>query len=196
MQRALLLLIILMSSFLGSWAQKKSFRQPATVGIHFIFNDFATAEAIRSSSLTTALRENHFGIFRDMDQGLALSFGTGMSEHFDFSSMLAGAFLTYPFREGQRTGRQGVLFEADASVRGKMFTDQYWFVPYLQVGAGFSKFEGYWGAYIPAGVGIQINFFDEAYLIINSQYRIAVTESVNYHFVFGIGLVGNIGPKE
>ena len=91
------------------------------------------------------------------------------------------------------TGNEHLLLELDASIKGKMLPDKYWFVPYVQIGAGVSKYADYWGTFIPAGVGVQINFFGEAYLMINSQYRIAVTESASYHFVHSIGLVGNIG---
>lgn len=175
--------------------QEKSYKQPATLGIHFIFNDFATAQAIRSSSLSSVLRDGRFGKLKDMSQGLAISYGQGISEKFDFSSTIAGSFLSYPFRDRRSSGSEFLLLEADASVRGKMLSDRYWFVPYLQAGVGVSKYQGYWGTFIPAGVGIQISFFGEAYLQINSQYRIAVTESANYHFVHSIGLVGNIGKR-
>jgi OmpA-OmpF porin, OOP family len=176
-------------------SQEKSFKQPPTLGIHFIFNDFATADLIRKTSLSSVLREKKFGKLKNMSQGLALSYGKGLSETFDFSSMLAGAFLSYPFQDKPASGSDYLLLEADASIRGKMLSDKYWFVPYLQVGVGVSKYQGYWGTFIPAGVGIQISFFGEAYLQINSQYRIAVTESTNYHFVHSIGLVGNILPR-
>jgi len=178
-------------------AQTPSYKQPATVGIHFIFNDFATAAEIRNSSLSTVLNNKRFGKLKNMPQGLALTYGKGISDHFDFVSMLAGSFLKYPIpgREDQQS-TESLLFEGDVSIRGKMFSDHYWFVPFLQLGAGISQYKGYWGTYIPAGVGIQINFFDEAYLVVNSQYRIAVSESASYHFVHSIGLVGNIGKRD
>jgi OOP family OmpA-OmpF porin len=180
---------------LGS-GQEKSYKQPTTLGIHFIFNDFATAQAIRSSSLSSVLRDGRFGKLKDMSQGLALSYGQGLSETFDFSSMLSGSFLSYPFRDQPASGSDYLLLEADASIRGKMLSDRYWFVPYVQLGVGVSKYQGYWGTFIPAGAGIQISFFGEAYLQINSQYRIAITESTNYHFIHSIGLVGNIGKRD
>ena len=127
-----------------------------------------------------------------MSQGLAISYGKGLSENFDFSSMLAGSFLSYPFPDKPVSGSDYLLLEADASIRGKMFSDRSWFVPYLQVGVGVSKYQGYWGTFIPAGIGIQISFFGEAYLQINSQYRVGVTETTNNHFIHSIGLVGNI----
>ena len=176
--------------------QEKSYKQPATLGIHFVFNDFVTAQLIRTSSLSSVLKDKNFGKLKDMSQGLALSYGKGLSETFDFSSMIAGSFLSYPFQDQPASGSDYLLLEADASIRGKMLSDRYWFVPYLQVGVGVSRYQGYWGTFIPAGVGIQVSFFGEAYLQINSQYRIAVTESTNYHFIHSIGLVGNIGKRE
>lgn len=177
-------------------AQQSSYKQPVTLGIHFVFNDFATASAIRETSLSSVLKDKRFGKLRDMSQGLALSIGKGLSDKFDFYSTIAGSFLAYPMENKPLSASDFLLIEADASIRGKMLPDKYWFVPYLQVGAGFSKYKGYWGAFIPAGVGVQINFFGEAYLQVNSQYRIAVTEATSYHFVHSIGLVGNIGKRE
>lgn len=191
-----LLLISLTSALcLNIFSQQKSYKQPATLGIHFIFDDFVTAQLIRSTSLSSVLREHRFGRLKDMSQGLALSFGQGLSEKIDFSSTIAGSFLSYPFQHKPASGSDYLLLEADASIRGKMFSDKNWFVPYLQVGVGVSKYQGYWGTFIPAGAGIQISFFGEAYLQINSQYRIAVTETTNFHFLYSIGLVGNIGRK-
>lgn len=177
------------------FGQEKSYKQPATLGIHFVFTDFTTAQLIRSSSLSSVLKDGRFGKLKDMSQGLALSYGKGLSETFDFSSTIVGSFLSYPFRDNPGSGSDYLLLEADASVRGKMLSDKYWFIPYVQVGVGVSKFQGYWGTFIPAGVGIQVSFFGEAYLVINSQYRIAVSEAANYHFIHSIGLVGNIGKQ-
>ena len=191
--------LILVSFSVFNWfiifCQEKSYQQPATIGIHFVFNDFVTAQLIRSSSLSSVLKDHKFGKLKDMSQGLALSYGKGLSETFDFSTTLAGSFLSYPLEDKPASGSDFLLLEGDACIRGKMFSDKYWFVPYLQVGVGVSKYQGYWGTFIPAGVGLQISFFGEAYLLINSQYRIAVTETTNYHFLHSIGLVGNIGRR-
>lgn len=196
MLKLILSWIVLCVSYFNVAAQQKSYKQPVTLGIHFLFNDFVTATAIRQTSLSSVLKNKQFGKIRDMSQGLALSFGKGVSETFDFYSTIAGSFLAYPMRDQPESGSEFLLLEADASIRGKMLPDKYWLIPYVQVGAGVSKFKGYWGAFIPVGVGVQVNFFGEAYLQVNSQYRVAVTESANYHFVHSIGLVGNIGRRD
>lgn len=187
--------MILPSLIVHGQDKLRSYVQPTTVGIFFTFNDFETAGAIRSTSLSTVLREKKFGKLQNMSQGLAMSYGKGLTGYFDFVSTLGGAFLSYPVPSANASANEALLLEGDASVRGKMFTDKHWFVPYVQAGLGISKYQGYWGTFIPVGVGIQISFFGEAYLHINSQYRVAVSETSNYHFVHSIGLVGNIGKR-
>lgn len=197
MRKALFICLAVCSVYSPVTGQEGTAEPVETIGIHFIFNDFATALDIRSSSLSTVLNNNRFGKLKNMSQGLALSYSKGLSKYFDFTSMLAGSFLAYPMPgKESESGGQSLLLEGDASIRGRMFTNNYWVVPYLQLGAGISYYKGYWGTFIPAGVGLQINFFDEAYLLINSQYRIAVSETANYHFVYSIGLVGNIGGRD
>ncbi len=193
MPRILLLAICCIFFFTAANGQRRSYKQPPTLGIHFIFNDFETAAAIRSSSLSSVLKEHRFGKLKNMAQGLAISFGKGLSETVDFYSTVAGSFLSYPFENRRPPGSDYLLVEADASVRAKLLSDKYFVVPYFQMGAGISKYQGYWATFIPIGIGIQVNFFDEAFLQFNSQYRVGVTEMAGYHFVHSIGLVGNLG---
>jgi OmpA-OmpF porin, OOP family len=188
--------IILLPAFSIS-QDKKDYVQTPTFGVHFFFNDFESAAAVRASSLSAALRNKKFGKIKEMSPGLALNYIHGLTPSFDVTAMVAGSFLDYPTQEGGLLGQNSLLLEVDASVRGKMFSNKYWISPYVQLGVGISKFKGYWGAYIPAGVGMQLNLFDEAFLMVNSQYRIPVVENTaNYHFFHSIGLAGIIGKKK
>ena len=90
--------------------------------------------------------------------------GRVFPHHYDFSSTLLGSILAYPGDDGNSSDGEFPLLEMDACIRGKMFSDKSWFVPYVQAGVGFSKYQGYWNAFIPAGLGLQIGFFGEAYL--------------------------------
>lgn len=190
------LCLISASSFSQDATQDENYKQGPALSIHFALFDFKTATNIRNSSLSRVLANKQFGKIKEMTPGLAISYSEGLSNHFDFSVSLAGAFLDYPRQNAPAGGTDKFLLEADASVRGKMFSDKYWFTPYVQAGIGASKFQGYYGAIIPLGVGIQVNFFDEAFLLINSQYRVPVTNTANYHFYHSIGLAGSIGRKK
>ncbi len=132
-----------------------------------------------------------------MVPGIALSYWQGLNTHLDFSGSLSGSFLDYPIEDGKATvGNQSFLLEADASLHAKLLDDHYWVVPYLTAGVGFSKFKGYYGAIMPLGLGIQVNVFDETFIIIDSQYRIGVSNNTSYHFYHSIGIAGNIGSRK
>jgi hypothetical protein len=170
--------------------------QNPTLAVHFFFNDFKSAAAIRSSSLGVALKNQEFGKVKDMSPGLALNFIKGLSRYYDFTTTLAGSFVDYPMPNKAAFGRDFLLLEGDISVRGKLISNKAVVSPYLQLGMGFSKYQGYYGAFVPIGAGLQVNMFSEAYLLINAQYRVPITETTNYHFWYGIGLAGNIGKKK
>jgi OmpA-OmpF porin, OOP family len=187
---------ILALSLLGiteTFGQETPTIQPQTFGVHYTLTDFTSARRIRSSSLSSVLQNKQLAKLKEMATGLAVSYGKGLSGHWDFVGTLAGSVLDYPDEDGNIRGQEELLLEADASLRGKMFTDDYWFTPFVRIGVGASKYKGYYGAFIPVGVGVQINFFDEAYILLNSQYRISVTESSSYHFFHSIGVAGRIG---
>ncbi|MGB8194535.1 MAG: hypothetical protein WCF67_21565 [Chitinophagaceae bacterium] len=171
-------------------------RGPA-IGVYFFLNDFKTASEIRATSLNSVLDKKQFGKVKEMSPGLAITYMKGISNNLDYAITASGSFVDYALQNrGTTTGSEKFLLEVDAMVIGKMFTDRYWFVPNIQIGVGASKYGSYYGAYLPAGLGLQLNFFNEAYLVINSQYRIPITETSQYHFYHSLGIVGNLGKKQ
>ena len=182
--------------FISSFAQNNHVKLPS-VGLHFFFNDFKTAEEIRTSGIVSVLKTNDWKKTNRMPPGLAASYMMGLSNHVDFISTASASFMDYPVPGKDNNGSSNKsLLEATAEVNLKLLTDNYFITPYVSLGAGFSKYGGYYGALIPAGVGLQLNLFDEAFLLINSQYRIPVTENVAYHFYHSIGFAGNIVKRK
>jgi hypothetical protein len=191
--RTILALLFLQTT---AFAQEEDYRQDPALSINFFLIDFETSTKIRNSSLSSVLAKMEFGKGKDMSPGLAIGYSQGLSNQFDFTATLAGSFVDYQRQNLPAFGEDHFLMEIDASIRGKLFSNKYWFTPYLQAGVGFSKYKGYYGAFIPLGAGVQFNFFDEAFLLINSQYRVPATESANYHFYHSIGLAGSIGKRK
>jgi hypothetical protein len=188
---------VLLSSTAFSQNNSANIKQP-TLALSFLMNDFQTARNIRATSLSAVVRDKSNAKIKDMSPGIALTYLEGISSHVDFSTTLAGSFVDYPFenRSGaQTTGNEALLLELDASLNAKMFEDKYWVNPYLSAGVGASKYKGYYGAVIPIGVGIQVDFFREAFLFINSQYRLRVTDNTSHHFYHSFGFAGVIGKK-
>ncbi len=188
-----LLFASLLSAVSGFSQNSVDYTQPPALGIHFFYNDFESAANVRATSLSAALKDNQFGKILRMKGGVALNYIQGINPNLDFSSTLGMSSLEYPLRKHAAVGEEKILLEADASIRAKMLSSKYVVNPYVQVGFGAFQWYGYYGAFIPAGVGLQFNIGQTNSIVINSQYRIPVTEMANYSFYYSLGFVGKIG---
>ncbi len=179
----------------NSYAQHE-YKKPSALGFHFFFVDFKTAAEIRKDGLSSVLRTNNWSKTTRMSPGLAINYMEGLSNNVDFVATASGSFTDYPVPNNPSAGGNKFLLDVTAIANLKLVPDKYLMSPYLSLGAGVSKFDGYYGAFIPAGVGLQFNLFDESFILINSQYRIPVTENVAYHLYHSIGFAGSIGKKK
>lgn len=197
MKKFLVSLLVLALVLPHCYAQNKDYVRPPSIGVSFFFNDFITAERIRSSNLSSVLREKQWAKFREMSPGLALSYIKGLSNNVDLASTLAGSFSKVILPNQTSRPEERFLMEGDVSLNLKMLSDRYIFTPYLIAGAGASYYDGKFAAFTPLGGGFKVNFFDEAALFITSQYRVPVTtENTNYHFFNSIGFAGIIGKRK
>ena len=170
-------------------------KRAKALGVSFILNDYATAERIRSSSIERVFRDDDWAKLAEMSPGLALTYFNGIKEHLDFAGTLGASYVNYPV-QGNVFNSDGLLLEGDASINLKLFSEAYWVSPYVNVGIGVSKYRSYFGAFIPFGLGIKINFFDEAHLFFNTQYRVPViSETSKHHLMYSLGVAGVIGKK-
>jgi len=181
--------------FATAFAQD-DYKKSPSIGVHLVLNDFKTAADIRRNGLSNVIRDKDWTKVKDMNAGLALSYIQGLSNHVDFAATLAGSFLDYPVPNKISDGQQYLLLEAAATANLKLLTDKYWFNPFLTGGIGASKYKGYFGAFLPVGVGLQFKVLPETFLLLNSQYRIPVTENLAYHLYHSFGVVKSFNkPK-
>jgi OmpA-OmpF porin, OOP family len=180
----------------ASQGQNKDEVRPKAIGISFFLNDFVSANRIRTTSLSSVLSGKQWAKLRDMSPGLAITYFKGITNHVDIAASLGGSFVQYPM-PNKVFSDDKLLLEATAVVNLKMTTEKYWVQPYILAGVGAHKYSIYYGAFMPLGLGLKVNFFDEAHLFIQSQYRVPVTtETANYHFNHSIGVAGSIGKKK
>jgi OOP family OmpA-OmpF porin len=173
----------------------KSIRDPS-LGISFTLTDFVTAQRIRNTSLNTVIRDKSRAKFKEMAPGLGISYITGLTPHVDFAATLNGTFVQYPF-PNKSFFRDRFLLEADASAQLKLTTEDFWLIPYFSAGIGAHKYDIYYGAFVPVGLGLRLNLFDEAGVVVSSQYRLPVTrETSNYHFFHSVGVYGVIAKRK
>lgn len=170
--------------------------RPKAIGVSFFLNDFMTADRIRTTSLTSVISGNRFAKVKEMTPGLAVTYFKGVRKHVDVAATLGASFIKYPM-PNKTFNNSNLLLEGNVSANLKMTTEKYWVQPYVIAGVGFHKYMSYYGAFIPAGLGLKVNFFDDAHLYINSTYRVPVTtETGNYHFQHSFGIAGRMGKKK
>jgi OOP family OmpA-OmpF porin len=180
-----LFVIFFCLAFQSLKSQPQPYTKSPAIGIHLAFFDFKGADSLRS-----------FG--RSMKPGIAIHYQNSFSRRFDYNITLSGSFLDLENIKGTNATNDNkqLYLEADYSIKAKLFTGFTRFNPYILAGAGFSEYNNRYGVYMPAGLGCQVNFTRDVFLLINSQYRLPVTSTENRHFYHSIGIAGTINRKK
>jgi OmpA-OmpF porin, OOP family len=184
----LLVTLVAVCGLLTASAQDKDFKKKPSIGFQYSLFDFETGVDLRQRGLSTVLREKNFSNIARLKPGVTLHYMQGVTNHIDFMGRLGLSFLPYPSRNANNIGAgDNFYMEADANLNVKLLPDNYWVVPYLQAGIGASKERTNFMAYMPLGAGLQINFFDLAFLHLNTGYRVPITARANYGIVHSFG---------
>ncbi|HUS02757.1 MAG TPA: thrombospondin type 3 repeat-containing protein, partial [Chitinophagaceae bacterium] len=193
--KKLILSILTILLYTSSFSQDGNYRKQSALGVSFFFNDFQTAADIKKNGFGSVIRQKNLFNTKRMNPGLALNYLKGFTNHIDFAGSLGGSFVDYPIANLPSKGNH-FLLEATAGLNLKLLPDNYWVVPFAHVGIGASKYSSHYAAFMPVGAGLQINLVDEAFIIFNSQYRLAVTDQAAPHLYHSIGIAGIIGQKK
>ncbi|MGN6193832.1 MAG: OmpA family protein [Ginsengibacter sp.] len=190
-----LILFALFCFFPHAFAQKNDRKKGKSLGVSFFLNDFKSASELRSNGIVS-LFKNHDFFSSQMNSGFAVDYMNGLSNHVDFIATLAGSSVNYPVQNVAPFTSKSLLLETTASLNLKLLADNYWLTPFVDLGVGVSKYKKYFGAFMPVGLGLQAHLSKNVFLLLNSQYRIAVTENASYHFYHSIGIVTSIAHKK
>lgn len=195
MKKIVLLALVTMVT-MTTFAQLGAKKQPS-LAIHFGMFDYKTAQNIRSSSLSTVLNNKASFKLKQMDPALAISYLQGLSDNIDFAGTLSGSFLKHPtsIAVSNPSGNDALLLELAGTANFKLLTDNYTVVPFVTLGIGASKWKSYFAAFAPIGAGMQVKVADGTFLLLNSQYRVPVSEKSAYHFYHSIGFASQVGTK-
>ena len=163
---------------------------------HSFYNDFKTTQLMRTTSVLSVLDKGQWSNIGSMQMGFGFNYLKGISKKMDAIITIDGSSTDYLFKNGSNNGSSKFLLDANAALNIKLLADSQKLVPYFSFGAGLSSYNRKTGFYIPSGVGIQFNLFNEAYVLTNIQYRLALTSTVNDYFYYSIGIGTNIGKKK
>lgn len=165
-----------------------------TFGVSYTLHDYKTVSDLDVLGTSAVLTAKDWKKINRMKPGIAINYTKGLNEHFDVNARFGFSYVDYKLSTQPYMNNtiSRPLFELDANLFMKLVTDDYWVSPFLSLGAGASSWRGYGAAYIPAGVGLQLNLFDKTYVVLQSQYRSQVTANASGHIFHGLSLMATL----
>lgn len=176
-------------------AQKKS----SLLSYNISFSDYNTPKAIRDSTLKDVLKDGDWFRTKKKSFGLTIGWWKSLTEKIDFSANLTGTFSNFPayFIKGDDIGQASFTPQLDALFHLKAFTADAGINPFLTAGLGAGYFSNQVAAYAPLGAGLQFNFSEGAYLIMQMQWRKRLTQGITQDYLqYNIGFAQTTGRKK
>lgn len=195
MKQKLTLILALSFFATGAFSQNKmgnNSKKGSLSGIHFNLQDFNAPIGIKNPSTGKT-----YSKLSNMDKGFSLSYWKGLTSRVDFSTKLSASFRDYAliYRSLKRPTEIGIELEPSINIRP--FSDAALFNPFLTVGIGGGLYTDKFGAYVPAGLGVQANLNDVTYLFLQGQYRWTLTKKIlGDNLFYSIGVAQNIGREK
>ena len=131
-----------------------------------------------------------------MDAGYGLNYWQGLNRNLDITAGLNFTKSIYTFPTGTYSISKN-LFTFDAKAVFKFLSEEkYAVTPFLTAGAGMYSNAGKTGLYVPVGLGVHANLWNEAFVFAGADYQIALKNTDNKAFVYTVGLGTHLFRKK
>jgi hypothetical protein len=140
-----------------------------------------------------------------MDKGFSLSYWKGIHSKVDVALKANVSFRDYAAIRTGKPKETEIGFELEPTLNLRPFDDAALLNPFLTVGAGAGWYSDKIGFYVPAGLGLQVNFNSITYAFVQAQYRWDLTKKdpqygnrkvTGNNLFYSVGLAQNIGKEK
>jgi OmpA-OmpF porin, OOP family len=176
----------------AAFAQKPSGVKGSLIGIHFNLADFKGPIQLEDNSVGRG-----YSSIKDMNQGFSISYWKGLNKKIDFSVKANAIFRDYAGIYRGVLNKTEVGLELEPTINIRPYTDASKVAPFLTAGVGGGFYGGKFGAYAPAGAGVQINIKNVSYLFVQAQYKFTLTDKIlGDNLFYSIGFAENMGKRK
>ncbi len=188
--------LLLAIAFLCNNAFAQKSWAPATkgklFGVHFNLADFKAPLGIKDP-----LTGKVYSTIREMNKGISVAYWQGLTSKIDLAVKANAMFRDYSLIYQGISGKQEIGLELEPTLNIRPFTDATRFAPFLTAGVGAGLYNDKFGAFVPAGVGVQFNMNSLTYLIVQAQYKFTLTEKIlGDNLFYSFGFAQNIGKEK
>jgi OmpA-OmpF porin, OOP family len=174
----------------ASFAQKEwsPAKKGSLIGIHFNLADFKAPTGIKDP-----VSGNVYSSITEMDKGVSLSYWKGLTSKLDLAVKLNALFFN---KIGLNSGDAQIGLNIEPTINLRPFSDASKLAPFLTAGIGTGLYNKKLGAYIPVGVGVQVNMQSLSYVFVQAQYQFTLTDKVLADNLFySLGFAQSIGKE-
>ena len=162
------------------------------LGIHFNLQDFEAPIQIKNPSTGKGYLP-----IREMDKGFSVSYWKGLTSRVDFSLRTNVSFRNYRAISRGLSDKNEIGVELEPSLNFRPFPDKALINPFLTVGIGAGLYTEEFGAYVPAGLGVQVNLKSQTYIFLQGQYRWTLKDDVlGDNLFYSLGVAQNLGREK
>ena len=168
--------------------------KPHLFGIHMNALDYQTPLTYKDSYVGD---KKIFGP-KHWDYGMGLSYWKGIMSGLDLSVKANVNFHNYGRydRADQTFTGTEVGVELEPTLNIRPWGDNHLFAPFLTAGVGGGYYSREFGWYVPTGLGLQVNFNSNTYLMLQSAYRWSMSkDDLQSHLFHSVGVAQNIGRE-
>lgn len=186
--------------FLSYSASAQKFVSPvkqSLIGFHFALVDYNSPSQIDTTSLKQVFKKGD--IFNPTKQNIAfaISYWKGLNKYIDFSGKFNGIFYDYALQNSGVSYSNEFGAELEATLNFHPLSDDHLFTPFLTAGIGGGRYTNKYGSYVPLGLGFQFNIKSQAYIFLQTQYRISLTKDVFPNNLYhSLGVAINISKEK
>jgi OmpA-OmpF porin, OOP family len=196
MKQKLTLILALSLLATSAFTQKKMSKgdkKGPLLGIHFNMQDFNAPEQIKHPSTGPGYTK-----LRDLDKGFSISYWKGLTSRLDVALKANASFRNYRAINTGNIDKNEIGIELEPTLNLRAFPDAALFNPFLTVGIGGGLYTDKFGAYVPAGLGVQVNLKSTTYLFLQGQYRWSLTDKAigGDNLFYSFGVAQNIAKKK
>jgi len=195
MKKALFLFSILVISC-TLLAQKPTYKKAPSIGLHFFYNDFATAQQIEANSLKFVLNNNLWSKPHTMQGGFGVDYLQGITNNIDAIGTFNASWVNYLQPGAVPYGSSNFMLDVNAGAHIKLLSDKYIFNPFLITKVGYLSYKNINGFNAQPGAGLQVNLFKEAFILTTIEYRVPFSNSLSPQLYYSIGIATDFLKKK
>jgi outer membrane protein OmpA-like peptidoglycan-associated protein len=126
---------------------------------------------------------------------LKISYGTSRKiwkGDIDLIGTLNGSWVDYLLPGNTLFGSSNFMLDINAGAHFKMLTDKHIFSPFLITKVDYTSYKNIHGFSLAPGAGLQVNLFNETFVLATIEYRSAIGSSISNQLYYSIGIATNI----